>query len=200
MITIGITGGIGSGKSTFCRFLDRAGTEIVVADTVAKSLVQQNKMLKENIIRAFGENAYFEDGTLNREFLSHQAFNLNKVQYLNDLVHPVVKSEVLNLLSDAKNRGVGYFIYEAALLLKNGRPDFLDFIVWVDSGLENRVMRVAERDSIEPESVMKRNEHQQSFESVREFVDIKILNDGSLEDLKNKADQLYNQINTMKSE
>lgn len=199
MITIGITGGIGSGKSTFCRFLDRAGTEIVVADAVAKSLMQQNKFLKENIIRAFGENAYFEDGTLNREYLSHQAFNLNKVQYLNDLVHPVVKSEILNLLSDAKNRGVGYFIYEAALLLKNGRPDFLDYIVWVDSSLENRVLRVADRDSVEPETIMKRIEHQQSFESVKEFVDIRILNDGSFEELKYKADQLYNQINTMKS-
>lgn len=199
MITIGITGVIGSGKSTFCRFLDRAGTEIVVADAVAKSLMQQNKFLKENIIRAFGENAYFEDGTLNREYLSHQAFNLNKVQYLNDLVHPVVKSEILNLLSDAKNRGVGYFIYEAALLLKNGRPDFLDYIVWVDSSLENRVLRVTDRDSVEPETIMKRIEHQQSFESVKEFVDIRILNDGSFEELKYKADQLYNQINTMKS-
>jgi dephospho-CoA kinase len=200
MITIGITGGIGSGKSTFCRYLQRDGTEIVVADSLAKSLMQENMGLRQNIIGVFGEMAYYKDGTLNREFLSHQAFSLKKVQLLNNMVHPIVKNEVLHLISKAEKRGVKNFIYEAALLLKDGRPDFLDYIVWVDSHLDNRVQRVAERDSVVPESVMNRIEQQQSFESVQEFVDIVILNDGSLEELKKKADNLYKQINTKISE
>jgi dephospho-CoA kinase len=194
MITIGITGGIGSGKSTLCNYLNNADVEIVYADSLAKSLMQENRELRDRIISVFGESAYLNDGTINREYLSHQAFSLNKIQMLNDLVHPVVKNEIIRMISNARQKGIKVFIYEAALLLKNGRPEYLDYVVWVDSDINNRAKRVSNRDSVDIQSVYHRIQHQQTFESVSEFVDIVILNDGNLADLKEKADQLYQQL------
>jgi len=194
MRCIGITGGIGSGKTTFCKYLDRPGTKIVYADLLARKLMQEDADLKKRILESFGEKSYLKDGTLNREYLSFQAFNKNKVDVLNNLVHPAVKENVVGIINDAKKNGESLFFYEAALLLKDGRPEFLDSIVWLDSPIDDRAKRVSIRDTVEIESVRKRMHHQQNFESVHEFVDIVIVNDGSLEDLKNKADDFYIQM------
>jgi dephospho-CoA kinase len=194
MKTIGITGGIGSGKTTFCKHLERPGTVILYADFLAKKLMQDDPELKKRIISTFGEESYQQDGSLNRDYLSFQAFSQNKVEDLNNLVHPVVKQEVLKMIKTAINNGVDLFVYEAALLLKSGRPDFLDIIVWIESPTDERAKRVSNRDNVDVENVLKRMQHQQNFESVRDFVDIVITNDGSLDDLKSKADDFYNQM------
>lgn len=194
MKTIGVTGGIGSGKTSFCKHLDRPGTVILYADILAKKLMQDDPELKTRIISTFGEESYQQDGRLNRDYLSFQAFSQNKVEDLNNLVHPVVKQQVLKMIESARIAGVDLFVYEAALLLKNGRPDFLDIIIWIESPTDEREKRVSNRDNVDVENVLKRMQHQQNFESLSDFVDIVITNDGSLNDLKEKADDFYNQI------
>jgi dephospho-CoA kinase len=190
MTVIGVTGGIGSGKTTFCRFLESRGIPVIYADTLAKELMVSNDTLKKAIVDQFGRESYHEDGTLNRPYLASKAFSQNQIELLNAIVHPVVKSSVQRLIADFDKQGYSLVVYEAAILLNDGRPDFIDVVVWIDAQSQNRLDRVVHRDGTETSKVRERMDKQISIESVRDYVDIVIQNNGSLSDLKNQADKL----------
>jgi dephospho-CoA kinase len=193
MTVIGVTGGIGSGKTTFCRYIESRGYPVINADKLAKQLMVADSDLKSAIISRFGEDAYQNDGSLNIEFLAKKAFQENRVEDLNELVHPVVKKAVLSDISSLQVEGVKLVIYEAAIMLNNGRPDYLDVVVWIESESEDRIKRVVKRDGSDPENVKHRMNKQNPIETVREYVDIVINNSGSLSDLENEADKLIQQ-------
>lgn len=196
MITVGLTGGIGSGKSTVCQVWESLGAKIIYADDLAKHLMETDSQLKKAIIKAFGKESYYEDGRLNRKFLAKEAFGKGRVEEFNALIHPRVFDETRKLAEDAEKSGHDIFVKEAALLVKYGRPADLDYIVVVTAEEKKRIERVQERDRVEEESVQQRMEKQQSEEELIKYADFVINNDGTLKELREEAAKLYGRFVT----
>lgn len=145
-LQIGITGGIGSGKSLVCKIFACLGVPIYDADSRAKSIMTTDGILVAQIKQEFGDLSYKEDGTLNREYLSTTVFNdLNKLNILNELVHPKVKEDALRWVNE--NEGHKYLLRETALLFESGTFKLMHKIIVVTAPETLRVKRVLSRDS-----------------------------------------------------
>jgi dephospho-CoA kinase len=143
-LLIGITGGIGSGKSTVARVFSILGIPIYFADDRAKWLMEKNTNLIKEIKNAFGAESYLSDGKLNREFLSAEVFgHPEKTKTINKLVHPTVKKDFETW---AGSHQVPYVLKEAALLFETGSYVELDKIITVTSPIKVRINRVLMRD------------------------------------------------------
>jgi len=147
---VGLTGGIGSGKTTIANFFKELGVPIYIADTEAKALMNRSKVIKRKLIALFGDNAY-QNEKLNRDFLSKQIFN-NKdlLQKMNAIVHPKVASHFKRWV---KKQEAPYVISEAAILFENGSYTKYDYIITVTAPEEVRLKRVMSRDSASKEKV-----------------------------------------------
>ncbi|NBC02842.1 MAG: dephospho-CoA kinase [Bacteroidetes bacterium] len=194
MITVGVTGGIGSGKTTVCKEWEKLGAKVVYADDLAKQLMVKDDRLRESLIEAFGKDTYHADGRLNRPHLIHQAFEEGRVEELNQLVHPAVARKFVEISNEAKEAGEEMVVEEAALLLNNGRPENLDLVVIVRSDREDRLERVSKRDSVSKKKVMERDVNQPDFNNLTHLADYTIENNGTLEELRKKSIQLYHKI------
>jgi dephospho-CoA kinase len=145
-IQIGITGGIGSGKSMICRILAIFGVPIYEADSRAKALMQSDTELMAAIKTAFGEKAY-QDGVLNRKYLAAEVFeNTEKLNLLNSLVHPAVERDYEKWYAQYDGK-CAYTAKEAALLFESSSYKRLDYIVTIDAPIQVRISRVAKRDT-----------------------------------------------------
>lgn len=194
MISVGITGGIGSGKSTVARIWKSLGARVVYADDLAKELMRTDPELKKKLSKTFGEETYASDGSLNKPHLIKEAFHKNRVDELNAIVHPAIREETRKLIKQAERGSVQLFAYEAAILLNEGRPDYLDVVLLVTSEREKRLKRVSERDSVDASDVAARMTKQPDFKSLGHLVDYTIENNGSLDELREKSIQLYNYL------
>lgn len=194
MIKVGITGGIGSGKTTFCKEWGRLGAFVLYADDFAKKLMQEDEELREKIKKAFGEKSYDSNGNLNRSYLSKEAFEKERVEELNNLVHPVLWDRVKKLSAQKEKEGVEIFAKEAAILLQNGRPEELDYVILLLADQERRIQRTVNRDQTTKTQVEERVKKQPDFESLIHLADFIVMNDGSLDELKLKAEKIFKKI------
>jgi dephospho-CoA kinase len=194
MIKVGITGGIGSGKTTFCKEWEKLGAYVVYADDLAKQLMQKDTELINKIKHVFGKQAYDEMGTLNRPYLAEEAFQKGRVEELNNLVHPVLWERVAELAAEKEQEGVEVFAKEAAILLNNGRPVHLDYVILILADQKERIERSAQRDQVSNKNVEERIAKQPEFESLIHFADFIVDNNGSLTELKMKAKQIYDKV------
>ncbi|MDX1587211.1 MAG: dephospho-CoA kinase, partial [Balneolaceae bacterium] len=194
MITIGVTGGIGSGKSEVCEIWQRQGAYVLNADDLAKQLMIEREDIRQEIIDTFGSSSYHDDGSLNRQHLAREAFEKGRVEELNAIVHPRMPGEVKMRMEDVRKQGYKVFVYEAALLLQNLRPGNLDYVVLVLAPEEDRIRRVQERDQVARDTVMGRMQTQQEFEQHTDEADFVIRNDGTLKDLEKEAMNIYRNI------
>jgi dephospho-CoA kinase len=152
MLKIGITGGIGSGKTTVCRIFETLDIPIYYADDRAKWLMSNDLYLIENIKLLFGNDAYLPDGALNRSHISSIVFkNSSKLSALNKLVHPAVALDGEKWFASLEN--TPYAIKEAALLIESGSHQQLDKLIVVTAPLEERIRRVMQRDNCSREEV-----------------------------------------------
>ena len=173
MLKIGVTGGIGSGKTTICKIFEVLGVPVYYADTEAKALMESDNSLVENIKEIFGDEIYSE-GKLNRKKLSDIVFeNSEKLAQLNALVHPAVISHSQNWFLSQK---MPYVIKEAALLFESGSYEDLDKIIMVYAPREIRITRVTERDNVTPSAVEARMHNQMPEEEKRKKSDFVIMN------------------------
>jgi dephospho-CoA kinase len=141
---VGITGGIGSGKSTVAKFFSILGIPVYYADDRAKWLMANDQELKNKIRAAFGQESYLEDGSLNRTFLASQVFSdEEKVKSINALVHPAVKMDFETWVNQQKSP---YILKEAALLFETGSFRDLDKTINVSAPLKIRITRIMLRD------------------------------------------------------
>ncbi len=144
-LKIGVTGGIGAGKSLVCRIFSVLGIPVYDADSRAKRLMAEDQTLVRQVKGHFGEAAYLEDGTLNRAFLAGEVFdNPEKLELLNGLVHPRVGLDFDKWLKE--QRSVPYVVKEAALLFESGSYKSLDAVVAVAAPEELRIRRAVIRD------------------------------------------------------
>lgn len=194
MKKVGVTGGIGSGKTTFCREWEKLGAYVIYADDLAKQIMVEDEKLIKDIKSTFGEESYHSDGSLNRAYLAEQAFESGRVEELNQLVHPRLWKKASEIADQKMEEGIDVFVKEAAILLKNGRPEDLDYVIVLTAGEENRIQRVAERDKSEADKIQARIQNQQSDHELIKYSDYVVSNDGTIEELKLKAKEIFLQI------
>lgn len=150
---IGLTGGIGSGKTTIANYFHSLGIPIYIADDEARKLMQSPQIL-EAIKNTFGTSV-FENEVLNREKLAKIVFNEpEKLEKLNGIVHPAVKNHFKDWLN--QNKTIPFIIYEAAILFESGSYKNCDFIITVTAPVETRIQRVLDRDKTSRELILKR--------------------------------------------
>ncbi len=157
MLKIGLTGGIGSGKSTVAKVFQTLGIPVYYADDAAKELMNNNEGLKQQIILHFGEDVY-ENKVLNRKLLAQKVFNNpTQLHLLNSLVHPATIQAAEDWFVQQK---APYCIKEAALIFESGSQQNLDFVIGVYTPTTIRLQRVMQRDKATKEEVQQRMDKQ----------------------------------------
>ncbi|WP_299835761.1 dephospho-CoA kinase [uncultured Tenacibaculum sp.] len=156
---VGITGGIGSGKTTVVKLFSQfENVAVYYADIEAKKLMNTSLEIRKNLISEFSEEVYNKEG-LNRPFLAKIVFeNKEKLKILNSIVHPEVHKHLQNFIKENKNRD--YILYENAILFENGSHKMCDVIITVTAPKEIRIQRVIERDKVAREAVLHRMNNQ----------------------------------------
>jgi dephospho-CoA kinase len=193
--TLGVTGGIGSGKTTVCRFLEAEGAKVFYADIEAKRLMRDDPDARAAIKAAFGPASYTGGGSLNRAYLADQVFNdPDRLERLNAIVHPLVFEAFETAKERAADEGVPLLVHEAALLFEAGGDAHVDATAVVDAPEADRIARVVERDEVAPEQVRARMAHQLPPAELRRRADYVIDNDGTLDDLRTASIALYHAI------
>ena len=173
MKKIGLTGGIGVGKTFVADIFQKMGYTVFSADTEAKKCMQESKDLKSAVIQNFGDEMY-KNGVLQKEKLASIVFNdSEKLNELNQLVHPFVQLEFENW---CKNQTSKFVIKEAAILFESRANKGLDAVICVSSTMEVRIKRVMERDKCSREKVMKRIAMQMPQETKEKLADFVIIN------------------------
>jgi dephospho-CoA kinase len=173
MLRIGLTGGIGSGKTIVAKIFETLGIPVYYADDAAKRLMNSDEALKRSIIENFGEGAYLKN-ELDRKFLASIVFNdQKKLSLLNSLTHPVTIRDASEWMLQQRSP---YAIKEAALLFESGAAELLDFVIGVSAPQHIRIKRVVERDNIPESEVMKRISRQMDEEKKMKRCDFVIVN------------------------
>ncbi|RNC80109.1 MAG: dephospho-CoA kinase [Balneola sp.] len=190
MIRVGVTGGIGSGKTTLCKMWEDKGVYVLYMDDFAKHIMVSDPELVSSIKNVFGSQAYFEDGKLNREYLAHEAFHKGRVEELNAIVHPALWKASDKVADQKEEEGAKVFVKEAAILLKHGRPKNLDYVVLVLSDKERRIERTLKRDQTTEEKVQDRLNKQPDFENYQDLADFIVMNNGSVSELESEAERV----------
>jgi dephospho-CoA kinase len=175
MFKLGLTGGIGSGKTMVCQIFEKLGVPVYYADTAARLLMNSNAELKAGIVHMFGDQAYGRDG-LDRHYLASSVFgDHEKLSQLNRLVHPHVRKDFSRWT--AEQSGASYVMEEAAILFESGASLEMNQTVLVYAPEELRIGRVMKRDGIKREAVLKRMGHQLREEEKMEMADHVLMND-----------------------
>lgn len=175
MLKVGLTGGIGSGKSTVAKIFQTLGIPVFDADAVAKSIMHTNTSVKAGVIEAFGEAAY-RDGELNRKFIADIVFkDPFQLEILNSIVHPATMQAAEEWFQQQE---APYVIKEAALLFEAGSAAGLDLIIGVTAPQHVRIHRVMQRDGIGRQEVLTRMGRQIEDTIKMRLCDVVIKNDG----------------------
>lgn len=187
---IGLTGGIGTGKTLIAEYFKSLGIPVYIADSEARQL-----MTSDNIIKALSNEfgiEILENGILNREKLAQLVFNnTKKLKKLNSIVHPEVKKHFDNWVEKHKN--YPFVVKEAAILFESGSHKYCDTIITVTAPLETRLQRVMKRDKTDRESVLKRIENQWTDEQ-RIAKSNYVIHNLSVESTKKQVDEILKKL------
>jgi dephospho-CoA kinase len=174
-IKVGITGGIGSGKSTVCKVFKLLGVPVFDADIAAKQLQNINQKIKKGLISLFGEDIYTYEDIVDRKKLAAIIFNDDlMLSRVNELIHPVVHEEFEKWL---KKQNSIYIVHEAAILFESGFYKMMDFNIMVSASEEQRIERIMKRDGINREIIMQRMQKQWDEGKKQKLADFVIHND-----------------------
>lgn len=174
MLKIGLTGGIGSGKSFIAEIFRKLNIPVYISDLEAKKLMIKNTQIKEQLISLLGNSTYHENGELNRQFVAEKIFGNNEmVAKINSIVHPVVRADFNQW---AEKQVADYVLQESAILFEIGANKVLDKMILVTAPLELRIKRVMERDHLSMKEINKRMENQWKQEKKIELADFIIDN------------------------
>ena len=173
-LRIGLTGGIGSGKSTIAKVFEVLGIPVYYADEEAKRVMNEDESLKEQIIQHFGQEAY-KDGLLDRKYISAIVFNNREMlEQLNSIVHPVTLSDSERWM---QQQSTPYAIKEAALIFETNAQENLDYVIGVSAPTPLRIHRAMQRDAVSREEVQSRMNRQIQETIKMKLCDFIIVND-----------------------
>jgi len=194
ILKIGVTGGIGSGKSELCRLFEAEGIPVFYADTVAKNLVKSSSEIQARIRRVFGSTSIGKKGRLNRTKLAEVVFaDRGMREKLNAIVHP----HVLRAFRDFVRRNLSentspFLIAEAALIFESRMNEKLDYVIVIGAPEDVRIRRVRRRDAVSREDVKRRITSQMAVGKKLARADFVVENDGTVADLKKAVDFFIN--------
>ena len=188
---IGLTGGIGSGKTTVANYIKSTGIPVYIADDAAKGVMESEAVILE-IKKEFGDDV-FENSKLDRKKISKLVFaNPEKLQKLNSIVHPLVKSHFEAWLK--KHHDAPFIVKEAAILFESGTYKNCDAIITVVAPIEDRIKRVMQRDNTDRNSVLERMKNQWTDEE-RVLKSDFVIQNSSIKDTENQVDEILKILN-----
>lgn len=186
-ILIGITGGIGSGKSVISDYLSGLGEYVISADEVAREVIMPGGTGYEKLRLGFGDSYFSADGSLDRKKLAGYVFgNKEKLAKLNNILHPIILDSIFSKAEELSGR---VFI-EAPLLIQSGMHERVDYVWLVTAGRDKRLKRVKIRDGIEETLINQRMDNQMSDNEMAAYADEIVDNDGGVQSLYRKIDAL----------
>jgi len=192
MLTIGLTGGIGSGKSEVARMFSQLGVPVIDADVIAHQLVQPGTEALSELIGVFGEDVLTSEGKLDRAKLAGIVFNSPDMkQQLENIIHPRVREQI-NAFKDA-NKNEPYIMVVIPLLLESGQRDLVDRVLIVNAMESVRIQRVLTRDGRSEEQIRSIIQNQADDQERQAAADDNIDNSGSLDDLLLSVHKLHQQ-------
>ena len=173
MKVVGLTGGIGSGKTTVAGFFKELGVAVYIADEAAKKLLATSSVVRDAVIKLFGARAY-EGDSPNRKYIASQVFGSpENLEALNQIIHPAV-SQDFEIWQ--RNQSTPYIIYEAAILFESGGYKKCDAVILVTAPMQKRLDRLQKRDQSSLEEIEARMQHQWSDEQKRKLANFEIIN------------------------
>lgn len=192
MKVIGLTGGIGSGKTTVSKMFEALGVPVYIADIEAKKLMHSSKVIRRKLTALFGEKAYVND-ELNRAYIAAQVFtNKPLLEQLNKVVHPKVKQHFNRWL---KKQTAPYVIKEAAIIFEEGMQDQFNAVILVTAHKETRIKRLLKRDRSTRTQILQRMRNQLPDATKIKWADY-VIENSSLESTKNQVATLHQMLLT----
>ncbi|MDK6807560.1 dephospho-CoA kinase [Corynebacterium aurimucosum] len=195
MKLIGLTGGIGSGKSTVAQLLVRHGWELVDADQIARDIVEPGQPALTELAQAFGEDILQEDGSLDRRLLASRAFSSReKTAVLNSITHPRINEETQARFDAARQAGADFVVYDMPLLVDKGLHKDMDATIVVDVDAEERVRRLVAYRGLDEEDARRRIAAQIPDDVRRAAADFIIDNNGPREALDEQVEEVVEKL------
>lgn len=195
MKIIGLTGGIGSGKSTVARSLQEHGFPIVDADLIAREIVEPGQPALAELAKEFGEDILNADGSLDRGLLASRAFtNKDTTQRLNNITHPRINQRTQELFDEARENGAEAVIYDMPLLIDKGLHKDMDATIVVHAAEHVRLERLTTKRGLDVDDVRRRINAQIDDETRKQHADILLDNNGTEEDLTQQIAQAVDKI------
>jgi len=195
-IVVAVTGGIGCGQTTVCRYLEEMGAKAIQADWVAKREIELNEEIRKELEKSFGNRIFYRDGKLNRKLLAKIAFSDEaKTDRLNRIVHPQMVSRIVSLVEEAReSQKFSIILVDAALIYELSLEHMFDAVVVVSSKMSQRLERIRKRDNLSDKEIMDRINKQLPIEDKMQWADFLIENNEDLEILKQNSRKLFHEL------
>ncbi|AFN73306.1 putative dephospho-CoA kinase [Melioribacter roseus P3M-2] len=196
-LLIGITGGLGAGKSVAGKYIESKGYPVILSDALAKDLMKNDPSVKKKLVRLFGDDIYIK-GELNTGLLAEKIFNSSELlSKVNSIVHPPTIEATLNLAEKYFKKHDIVFV-ESAILYEAGMEDLFDFVILIYSHEKLRIERAMKR-GLSKEDALRRMENQMKDELKKKRADFVIENNSTIEELHKKLDFVLNLISMTQS-
>lgn len=189
---VGLTGGIGSGKSAAGKYFVELGIDVIDADDISKNILDENIKAKELFIKNFGDKFLDKNNNIDRDLLRSEIFvNKEKKNILESIIHPIVREEIAKFINQSDSI---YKLIMVPLIYETNSQDFYDKIVVVDCNEENQILRASERDNKSKENIINIINNQASRENRNSIADEIILNDSTLDNLRNQVIRVHQKL------
>ena len=189
---VGLTGGIGSGKSAAGKYFVELGIDVIDADDISKNILDENIKAKELFIKNFGDNFLDKNNNIDRDLLRSKIFvNEKKKNILESIIHPIVREEITKFINQSDSI---YKLIMVPLIYETNSQDFYDKIIVVDCNEENQILRASERDNKSKENIINIINNQASRENRNSIADEIILNDSTLDNLRDQVIKVHQKL------
>ncbi len=189
---VGLTGGIGSGKSAAGKYFVELGIDVIDADDISKNILDKNIKAKELFIKNFGDKFLDKKNNINRDLLRSEIFvNEEKKNILESIIHPIVREEIAKFINQSDSI---YKLIMVPLIYETNSQDFYDKIIVVDCNEENQILRASERDNKSKENIINIIKNQASRENRNSIADEIILNDSTLDNLREQVIKVHQKL------
>ena len=189
---VGLTGGIGSGKSAAGKYFVELGIDVIDADDISKNILDKNIKAKELFIKNFGDKFLDKKNNINRDLLRSEIFvNEEKKNILESIIHPIVREEIAKFINQSDSI---YKLIMVPLIYETNSQDFYDKIIVVDCNEKNQILRASERDNKSKENIINIINNQASRENRNSIADEIILNDSTLDNLRDQVIRVHQKL------